>query len=202
MPRFVESGIEVSFQHDTWFRLSEMEPYRRLSGKRLKEMDFGYWDGGSETLWLIELKGIEVWFDPKDDDCSPEPIDQMPVPRARQERLVDDLVGKATDSLMILSAVWSGTSSGKSFASLFPDSVSVFPGAGRIRMLFVLDVPDRRKSLLSLVRDQVNKFLMGRLNLFDFKSASVVDVETAGRLVAERAKGLHIRSQVKPQEPH
>ncbi|MEO5727999.1 MAG: hypothetical protein ABI134_09775, partial [Byssovorax sp.] len=57
MPTFPpESGLLVSLPDGAWFRFQDCATYRRLNGRSLKEMDFGYWHEMHRCIVLLELK--------------------------------------------------------------------------------------------------------------------------------------------------
>ena len=93
-----ERPFRVELPSGNNFRFQDMPAYQSLSGRRLKEMDFGWWEGPpGNTLWLLEVEDFSRL--------------------SRSERLPEDLLEKlrtkATDSLLILSSAWLGTDKGR-----------------------------------------------------------------------------------------
>ena len=84
-----ESGFEVTLDWNTSFRLADFDPYRKLSGLSLKEMDLGWWDDSATRVVFLELKGSGLWdaFDSTKDEA--------------HNHLVTNLRDKATDVLML-----------------------------------------------------------------------------------------------------
>lgn len=177
MTTYTESGIEVRLPDGQGFRFSECAAFQRLSGKHLKEMDFGWWDAPRSRVLLLEVKGREVWDEVwKRKDTSPT------------EHLVAVLERKAIDSLALLSAVWLQTHEGASISAEIPTEAHSFPGDGRLVLAFVLDTGVNDRALLSAARDRLNERLAGRLALVGTRNAIVADVEGAARA------GLPVRS--------
>jgi hypothetical protein len=52
----LESGVEVTLPQGVGFRFCDCATYKQLSGRHLKEMDFGWWDEGRGKLVLLEPK--------------------------------------------------------------------------------------------------------------------------------------------------
>mgnify|MGYP001213422668 CR=1 FL=1 len=67
---FEENGVRVDFPDANNFRLSDCEAYKAIKSKGVKEMDIGWFDTTSNTLWLVELKGFHnpanIKHQPKD----------------------------------------------------------------------------------------------------------------------------------------
>ena len=162
-----ESGFKVSWSRGSSFRLAELDPYRKLSGCSLKEMDFGWHDGTKGHLVLLELKGSEVWgaFDKDKAEA--------------YEHLVANLKGKATDVLLILAAVWAKTDFGALLSPLLPAATRTFPGTSKLKLIFLVDTPATRAPLLGPVKDELNRVLAGRTSLYGIKRVTLVDFDRA-----------------------
>lgn len=166
---YSESPFEVDLPADDSFRFQDIPAYKRLKGRHLKEMDFGWWDLDRHTLWLLELKDYQ--------GMSP------------QERLPSNLLavlrGKAKDTLLMLSATWLATSTGREIARSLPQSCKRWPGLrAKIKMVFVLRVTKKhRKADLAPLRDKLKEELRGALELFDAPDAQLLDHNTAMKLV-------------------
>ena len=166
----VESGIKVTADSATSFRLADLEPYRKLSGLSLKEMDIGWWDGSASRLVLLELKGSEVW------DAFDSPM------KDAHDHLVANLGSKAADVLMLLAATWLGTTRGAELKGLLPKEVQSYPGDGRIKLVFLVDTPASRRPLLVAVKDELNRKTAGRARLFGIRHLTVVDLDVAVKM--------------------
>jgi len=170
-PRMVsESGIRVTLDREHSFRFADLEPYRKLSGLSLKEMDFGWWDRASQRLFLLELKGEGVW----------DGLDSFA--RVAHSQLIETLRDKASDVLLLLAAAWVGTHQGQELAALLPDPVRTYPGEANIKLVFLIDTPAPRKPLLLAVKDELNRRSAGRTRLFGVRHMTVVDVDAAIRM--------------------
>jgi hypothetical protein len=162
-----ESGFKVSWPQSSSFRLAEMAPYKQLSGCCLKEMDVGWHDGTKGHLVLLELKGSELW----------QTFDRDKT--AAHDHLVANLKGKATDVLLILASVWARTEVGAQLSLLLPAAARKFPGASKLKLIFLVDTPATRAPLLGPVKDELNRVLAGRTNLYGIKRVSLVDFDRA-----------------------
>jgi len=165
-----ESGFRVSVPESDSFRLADLEPYRELSGRHLKEMDLGWWDVPRARLLLLELKGREIWdeFDREREGA--------------HAHLLASLETKANDVLLILAAVWSGTETGKRLAALLPPRARAYPGDKKLKLVFLVDTPARRRELLGPVKDALRNRLAGRLALFGAAAIVLADDETAMKM--------------------
>ena len=166
----VESGFRVTTDSATSFRLADLEPYRKPSGLSLKEMDIGWWEGSASQLVLLELKGSEVW-DAFDSSVA-----------VAHDHLVANLRAKATDVLLLLAAVWLGTTRGAELKGLLPKEVHRYPGDGNIKLVFLVDTPVSRKPLLGAVKNELNRMSAGRTRLFGIQHLTVVDLDVAVKM--------------------
>ncbi len=162
-----ESGFRVDLARTSSFRFADLEPYKKLSGCHLKEMDVGWIDATDGRIVLLELKGMDLW-NAFDRDA-----------KAAHEHLVESLGNKATDVLLILSAMWSGTATGAELGRLLPAESAHFPGEGKLKLYFLVDTPASRLPLVGLVKDELNRVLSGRLQLFGIKRVTLVDFDRA-----------------------
>lgn len=173
----IESGFKLVVPRKTSFRFTECSAYQNLCGLSLKEMDIGWYNASTGKLLLVELKGHELWdeFDKSRDSA--------------YHHLVTVLNGKLTDTLLMLAAVWVATDTGKALKACLPAEIHGYPGDGNIKLIFLIDTPPARKSLLTPVKDAINKELAGRIHLFGVRRASLIDFETAQKM------GLRVEKQ-------
>ncbi len=172
MPTIPESGPQITLPDGMYFRFQDIPEYKRLSGSHLKEMDFGWWDCSEKRFWLLEVKDYSL----------------LP----RNARLPGDLLTKlemkVVDSLIMLGAMWSGTTSGQKFRNHLPEPLHSFPLApprtdARIMVVIVLKV-DKRHIISDLppLKDELNARLRGRISLFDIRAVHLWDHNTAKKL--------------------
>jgi hypothetical protein len=112
MTIYQESGLIITLPDDEHFRFQDCQAYKGLSGANLKEMDFAWWQNETKTLWLIEIK---EYANLSSEECLPD-------------YLLDNLVNKATDSLLMLAAMWSKTNQGLKLAACLPPIFHRFSG--------------------------------------------------------------------------
>ena len=65
--------------------------------------------------------------------------------------------GKVTDTLLMLAAVWVKTEIGKEIKTSMPTHIHQYQGDGSVKLIFLIDTPASRKSLLLPVKDAINK---------------------------------------------
>ena len=192
MRHFEESGIRMDFPDCNWFRFCDMPTYASLSGQNLKEMDCGWRDSEQGVLWLIELKGEEVWLSESTQMMRQCKQIERPSLSRPTPKLMHTLLVKAVDSLLILGSIWSGTGTGNNFLNYLPSELSSYPGDGNIELLFVIDTPPSRRGLLTAPRQQLNRLLQGKLGLYNIRRIEVLDVNNATRPARLRQSRLEI----------
>lgn len=163
MPIYTESGLQVILPDGESFRFQDCSIYKQLKGSYLREMDFGWWDSTKNILWLLELK----------DYSHLQPTDKLP------DRLLDILIEKATDSLLILSAVWIGSLNGQGMKSDLPTACHIFPTEPKkLKIVFVMKLTNHHiKVELSPLKTRLLERLKGRTTLFDMKIGDVTLVD-------------------------
>jgi hypothetical protein len=128
-------------------------------------MDFGYWHEEHGCVVLLELK----------DYSRPTPL---------PSDLLDELVAKGRDGLLMTHAVWSGRGAGRELAEQLPD---VFRAEARVRLCFVMKLGRQEVVSLRPLRDLLKYRVLVYAELLGLKaSVQLLDHETA------RAKGLPV----------
>ena len=166
-----ESGFRIEAPAPA-FRLSELDAYRALSGRNLREMDLGWlWTRqGKQQLLLLEVKGREVWNTKPDDPTRPH------------EHLVRACVEKANDTLLMLAAVSVPTPWGQQLAAHLPAALGDCVRGSALKLVFLIDIPESNRELLGPVREKINSRLSGRISLFSLEHVSVIDFVSAQRM--------------------
>lgn len=168
MPNYQESGIIIDLPEGESFRFQDNAAYQKLKGKNLAEMDFAWWDNSKQILWLLDVKDYS----------------QLTPPERLPDYLLDKLINKVTDSLMILSSVWSNSKQGQQIKTDLPVSCQTFPSEPRrLKIVFVLKIqnPTLKVDLPPLKTRLVSR-LQGRLALFDLNNITLVDHEIAVKM--------------------
>jgi hypothetical protein len=111
MTTYYESGLRLNLPKGEHFRFQDCEVYKLLCGQKLKEMDFGWWQKEQNRLWLIEIKDYA----------------HLSIEERLPNHLLDNLVDKATDSLLMLASCWAKTGKGREFSLCLPPPVQQFP---------------------------------------------------------------------------
>ncbi len=165
MPIFEESGLRITLPDGESFRFQDCPSYKTLNGKNLSEIDFGWWDSAKQTFWLLEIK----------DYSHLTPAERLP------NYLLEKLTNKVTDSLLILSSIWSGSLQGQEIRAELPTFCHTFPiQPSKIKIVFVLKISNPHLKLeLSPLKTRLRDKLGGRLQVFDITHVTLVDHETA-----------------------
>ncbi len=71
---------------------------------------------------------------------------------------------------------------GKELRASLPKHVHQYHGDGSLKLIFLIDTPISRKSLLPALKDAINKELAGRVRLFGVKHVTLVDLDTANKM--------------------
>jgi hypothetical protein len=54
-----ENGVRVSVPDDNYFQFGKCDAYIAINGQDVKEMDVCWYETGTDTLWLVELKAFD-----------------------------------------------------------------------------------------------------------------------------------------------
>jgi len=165
MLEYQESGLLIGLPDGDSFRFQDNTAYQKLKGQNLAEMDFAWWDASNSTLYLMDVK----------DYSHLTPSEKLPEP------LLEKLIAKVTDSLMILSSAWIGTNQGQQIKIDLPTSCQSFPlKPNRLKIIFVLKIKNSSlKAELSPLKTRLVNRLQGRLALFDLRNVTLIDHEIA-----------------------
>lgn len=163
MPVVFEEGYEFHLPDDRWFRFEDCETYRQLSGKSLKEMDFGWvvsGDEGVRQVWILEAKnirGARAEAVRRGEDEAERGVDH----------LIRELVETLTDGMMLVASAWSGTERGETLLEEIRETAPEFPDrAVRLMTSVALRIDKIENAVLyDLLRKKVDKQLEGRLEL-------------------------------------
>jgi hypothetical protein len=165
---FTESGITLHFPDLNYFCFENCEGYQKLSGFHFKEMDAGWFDIESNTVYLVELK-----------DFTNAGL------RDNIETRVWDLVKKSVDSCVMLASVLIGTDVGKNILACLPSQPFNFK---QVKLIHIIKVNDNQAADIIMIRDSFNDKFKAYKNLFGLKSCSVLTYEQAKRHLADWVK--------------
>lgn len=174
MPSFEESGLIITLPEGAWFRFADQPTYKRLCNKSLKEMDFGCYTGAKGCLELFELK-----------DYSEQP--ELP------RHLVDNLVSKGRDSLLMLHAAWSGRGEGRTLGAQLPNACR---NESKLRLYFVIKLERTQMTAFAAIRDMVRP----RVQVYADVLGLAATVNTLDHVSAMRRQ-LPITEAVRPNAP-
>lgn len=158
-----ESGLTISLPEGASFRFEDTATYRRLRGRALKDMDFGYFDGEAGCLVLVELTSYEKASDlPKSDV------------------LLAEMIAKARDSLLMLQAAWRGYGEGRALA---PELPAPCRSRSPVRLCFVMKLrPEHRAVFTPVTMSNV----WGRLRTCVIACAELLGLEVHVELLEHR----------------
>jgi hypothetical protein len=150
-----ESGFTFTPPGEAWFRFADVPPYRmQLCGRGITEMDFAYWDAVHGCLVLLEVKDYAG--------------------REAPTHLVDSLIAKGRDCLIMLQSAWRGGSSGLgvALALALPERLRV---RCRVQLVFVLKVDGTtRMPPVNSMRDKLKWSIRAYANLLDLEGNAVL----------------------------
>jgi hypothetical protein len=153
MEPFVESGLCFTPPGPHCFRFADCAAYKQISGRRVSEMDVGYWDERHRILVLLELKDYSTHEVKRD--------------------LRANLLQKGRDCLVMLHAAWAELGDrARSLRQHLPEQART---RQKLHLYFVLKIGENGmpKELLGPqkdeLRNQINAYAdllgMGRLEV-------------------------------------
>jgi len=158
---YQESGLIINLIDEHSFRFQDNPAYQKLKGKSLSEMDFAWWDSNKNILWLLDVKDYSHLL----------PAEKLP------DYLLDKLSNKVTDSLLLMSAIWSNTQQGLSLKKYIPESCQTVKS---LKIVFVFKITNQTiKASLSPLKTKLVNSLRGKLALFDINNITLIDHEIA-----------------------
>jgi hypothetical protein len=164
-----ESGFVFSPSDGAWFRFANCPTYKRLCGVGICEMDFAYRDPARGHVVLLEIKDYTG--------------------RDTPSHLVDSLIAKGRDSLIMLHSVWRAYAG--QGASLRDELPEFFRVPSRLQLIFVLKVDRHTRMMTPLneMGDQLGWKIRPYLGLLGLEGRAILmDQEKALRI------GLPLRS--------
>ncbi len=159
---FPEGNFSIELPKNQCFRFESCDTYVEISGKDVKEVDFGWMETGAQTLWLMEFKDY----------------DQEDAPDPDRDYLVENLSTKIRDVLTMLATSWAETSFGQQLRSDLRDTCPDFPGkACAIRPLVIVNLNRADASrLVGALTNEVNAELEGVLEMFGISRVTILTV--------------------------
>ncbi|MBC7213752.1 MAG: hypothetical protein H5U28_00850 [Burkholderiaceae bacterium] len=167
MAVYEESGLRLDLPDGGHFRLAATAGYRPLSGQYLKEMDFSWVH--EDKLVLLEVKDFTQTT------AMLAAADFVPVKNQPNPWRFDELVGKITDTILMMLASWSGTAWGKSLAAELPAAVRK---PIKLVLAVALDLPANLKVYLGALKTALNDRLKGRLKVAGVEAVALMDYDT------------------------
>ena len=149
-----EPGFRFHPPDTPWFRFADCHAYRKFNNRGIREMDFSYWDEAAGRLVLLELKDY--------------------TDRSAPSHLVDTLIAKGRDSLIMLKSVWHRDAVGQA-AALSRDLPERFRTPAETRLLFVLKVSaSTRMAPIREMNDKVEGSLQAYRDLLGIRGRAIV----------------------------
>lgn len=133
MPSFNESGLIITLPEGSWFRFADQPTYKRLCAHSIKEMDYGCYASAKNCIELFELKDYSRHLD-------------LP------SHLVDNLVAKGRDSIVLLHSAWSNRGEGRVLRGELPDECR---SESPLRLYFVVKMAKTHVAQFATIRDHV-----------------------------------------------
>lgn len=157
-----EGHFTVELPEDRSFRLESCDTYVQISGKGVKEMDFGWIGAEGRTLWLMEFKDY----------------DHTEAPDPDRDHLVETLSAKVRDVLTMMATSWAETDFGDQLRGDIRDTCPGFPNrACGVRPIIVLNLSRADASrLVGALKSEINAELEGIREMFGVSSVTVLTV--------------------------
>lgn len=164
MPVETASELFISLPDASWFRFERTRTYGRLRGDALKDMDFGYFDEAAGHLVLVELSSYGKAAAP--------PVSRL---------LLQEMIAKARDALLMLQAAWRGHGAGKDLALELPQACR---RESRVRLCFVIKLtPEHRVTLTPVAMSNI----AGRLRAAVVAAAGLLGLRVVVELFDQRS---------------
>ena len=164
MTVYTESGLRFDLPDDQHFRFADMAPYKSLSGRNLKEMDFAWVSNGS--LIVLEVRSYEQVT------STLTGADLMPVKGQPMPHRFEALIDKVTDSLLMLLAAWAGSTWGQQLKASLPAAArAIMP----LKVVIAVELPASLKVHLPALRDGLNARMQGRAGTVDVRRVALID---------------------------
>lgn len=166
---FAENGIRVHFPDNNSFRLSDCQAYITISGKGVKEMDIGWFDLNTNTLWLVELKAFN---DPNNIRYTPKDLSNQDI----VEDVIRELLGKSIHTICQISTNRAGTQSCMSV----PISLDT-----TINLVYLIRTMPGQDVYLNHMQDKLRTDLKPFIAIFNIAAIAVIsyDYAVANRLL-------------------
>ncbi len=161
-----ENGITINFPDSKYFQFESCQAYIDIKNQGVKEMDFGWYETKTKTMWLVELKGF---FNPD----NPKHIIPDLSSKEVLKNKIDELCAKAIHSLCMLASMRRNTASCAS---------KKLQKATKIKLVFLVTLPGHLLSYLSIIHDVLNSLLQPYKIIFDVSGLLVVDPQTAKKV--------------------
>jgi len=163
MPVYEESGLLVTLPDGASFRIQDLQTYIHLSGRKLREMDYCWFDIDSNSINLLEVKDYSNHGFQVDD-------------------LTTVLQEKTIDTLFLLCATWLNTTKGAEIRVDIPDNFKDYSRSKRIRIFHIIKANRNNLPLLHTIKDRLNQLLSGKLTLLNIPRVILTDHNTAIRI--------------------
>jgi hypothetical protein len=172
---FTESEITLNFPDENYFCFENCTAYKDISNSGIKEMDAGWFDIKTKTLYLIELKDFSKAgdFSKVDDENGKGDKKETALGRA------GGLVKKAADSTAMINSILLKTNWGKALQSNLPCSFDKSYKVWLISIIHINTADQNQTANLSLLNDKFNSFFKGYRQIFNIDFAAVLSHEQA-----------------------
>lgn len=165
MSIYQESGLTVTLTGLAHHRFQNLPAYQQLSGKHIKEMDF-FWlqDSATGSIAANTLIGLEL-----------KGYDQTVLDT---EKLLENLLQKAKDSMALLNAAWLNIGEGRALKAQLPPAYNSFNSNRDVRLIMLVHINPSQAAQLSALRTIFKNKIAGFEFLYGIKT-SLVNLSTA-----------------------
>ena len=163
-----ENGIIVNFPDMNYFQFESCPAYTAISGQKVREMDFGWYESVADTLWLVELKGF---FHPVNTLHQPTDLSSAQTVEGK----LSELYEKSLHSLCMISSNRNGT------AGCFRSN---FSNTSTLKLVHILSVMPGQETYLQPMSDKLNNLLKPVKSIFRVNEIAIVPHSLARGLFA------------------
>jgi len=164
---YSESGTNIDLSSYSHFRFENCEGYRKISGFNVKEIDFGWWNEPEKCLYLLEIK---------DYTSNPSRI----VEKDKSKVLIENLLKKSIDVLLMLSAVWLDNGGSQEIKSCLPTEAQ---RKCKVKIFHLIKCDKSLEPHLSPINDKLKAGFRGYKFLYEnIRTFKIISARQANRI--------------------
>ena len=158
-----ENGVKVKVPNDNYFQFGKCPAYISINGQGVKETDVCWYETGSDTLWLVELKAFN---NPGNVLYKPQDLTDTNV----VEYWLTELAGKTIHAICMSTTNRSRT---QSCMTTIPTNDT------KIKVVHLLKVIPGQDSYLDPMQDRLRSMLRPYSAIFNISGISIISYDFA-----------------------